>query len=99
MAQDNPRPPRSFKPNRTDRPSQSYTPPAPPLETTPATFPQSDPEVVKLPFIQWFNAALNRYPKLKPLHMHAVRAYFMSKGLSDPDTAARYDSMLKIYGL
>ena len=93
MPQDNPpKFPKVFRPNRTEQPAATYTAPSAPPKPAPSKEP-------RIPFVNWFNEAMTRYPKMKPLHMHAVRAYFMSKGLKDPDTFARYEAMLKVYGL
>lgn len=58
-----------------------------------------EPKESPVKFLTWFTDMLSKNPNLKPLHMHAVQAYFRGLGIGDPAPASQYEAALKKYGL
>jgi hypothetical protein len=56
------------------------------------------PEENKVKFLVWFTGALNRFHGVKAHHMSAIRAYFIGRGLGDPDKRSAYDEGLIKFG-
>lgn len=55
-------------------------------------------ELPKTKFLVWFSGALARFDGIQAHHMTAIRAYFLSMGLGEPETVEEYDQGLIKFG-
>lgn len=62
------------------------------------TEPSKQPTVEVVSYTDWFSAKLREHKKLKPSHYETIKAFFRNQKLTEHETKATFDSMLKVFG-